>query len=135
MKILLTSLESFPQDLKMSIITQTKWQLTQISKGMCVSLSLPQCMYVRSVHLCMCTHSVCHYTSVSVSLVCASVHLRDFSLMWFSSFFGLCKGGSKGVESRAADFSSQNTGLSVLQVHPVERECCCQSNVAVGRPP
>lgn len=43
--------------------------------------------------------------------------------------------GSEGVESKAADLSSQNTGLSVLQVHPVERGCLCQSYVVVGSLP
>ena len=42
------------------------------------------------------------------------------------------KSGREGAESKAADVSGRNTGLSVLQVHPVEGVCCCQSFVAVG---
>ncbi|TNN75793.1 hypothetical protein EYF80_013940 [Liparis tanakae] len=42
------------------------------------------------------------------------------------------KRGSEGVESQAADLSSPNPVLGVLQVHSVEKELYCQTHVAVG---
>lgn len=73
---------------------------------------------------------------ICMHILCVSVQFSDFVLMFFSLCFSLRRGGgSEGVESKAADFPSQNTGFSVLQVHPVEKGCCCQSFVAVGSLP
>lgn len=55
-------------------------------------------------------------------------------LMFFQPLLQSQKRGSEGVESKTAD-SSQNTSLSVLQVHPVEKGCCSQRYVSVGSLP
>lgn len=58
--------------------------------------------------------------------------LFSYVLQSYSSLGFRKKIGREAVKSEASDFSGQNTGLSVLQVHPAEEGSCCQSNVAVG---
>lgn len=72
---------------------------------MCVFLSVPVCAHrhsICSVHLCMHMHmhSVCYYMSIGIYMLCVSVQLSYFALMFFSLGFTLRKGGAKVLKAK-----------------------------------
>lgn len=94
------------------MITQTKWQLTQIS----VFLSVPACAHTYIYALCpsLHTHAFC--------IGLCSVQFSDFALMFFSLCFSLRKGGGAKVLKATLQTALAKTLASVFSRCTLLRE-------------